>query len=79
MPSDKRNSETAHATGLIFSQFNVVWVRHVPFDVLQELECIYHRVTFVSLYLGFLKALHSHLRLHHRNSPYIDINWWICM
>ena len=31
MPSDKRNSVTAKATGLIFSLFNVASAREVPF------------------------------------------------
>ena len=53
MPSDKRNSKTANATGLIFSQFDLTWVRHVPFGVPQEVECMHHGVTFVSLYFPF--------------------------
>ena len=40
MPSDKRNSITTKATGLIFSLFNVASARQVPFGILQYVQCI---------------------------------------
>ena len=49
MPSDKRNSITAKATGLISSLFNVASARDVPFRQLQQLQCICHGATFVLL------------------------------
>ena len=44
MPSDKRNSTMAKATGLIFSLFNVTSAREVPFSIMQYVQCILHGV-----------------------------------
>ena len=49
MPSDKRNSITAKATGLISSLFDIALVRHVPFGILQYIQCILHGLTSVLL------------------------------
>ena len=45
MPSDKRNSIMAIATGLISSLFNVASSRDVPFCQPQQLQCSYHGFT----------------------------------
>ena len=49
MPSDKRNSITAKATGLIFSLFDVASARGVPFGVPQYIQGILHGLTSVLL------------------------------
>jgi len=49
MPSVKRNSPTAKATGLIFSLFDVASAREVPFGIPQYLQGIFHEVTSVLL------------------------------
>ena len=49
MPSDKHNSITAKATGLIFSLFDVALARLVPFGMLQYVQCILHGLTSVLL------------------------------
>ena len=43
MPSDKRNSITTKAMGLIISLFNVASAEHVPFGIPQYVQCILHR------------------------------------
>ena len=45
MPSDKRNSIMAIATGLISSLFNVTLSQDVPFCQLQQLQCSHHVFT----------------------------------
>ena len=40
MPSDKRNSIMAIATGLISSLFNVASSQGVPFNQLQQFQCL---------------------------------------
>ena len=45
MPSDKGNSISAKATGLIFSLFDVASAREVPFGILQYVQCILHGLT----------------------------------
>ena len=42
IPSDKCNSITAKAIGLIFSLFNVALAREVPFGIPQYIQCILH-------------------------------------
>ena len=42
MPSDKCNSITAKAMGLIFSLFDVALAREVSFGILQYIQCILH-------------------------------------
>ena len=54
MPSDKRNSITAKATGLIFSLFNVSSARQVPFCIPQYVQCILHGLTSVLLCVPFI-------------------------
>ena len=49
MPSDKRNSIMAKATGLIFSLFDVTSAQQVPFGVPQYVQCILHGLTSVLL------------------------------
>ena len=44
MPSDKHNSTTAKATGLIFSLFDIASAREVPFGIPQYVQCILHSV-----------------------------------
>ena len=56
MPSDKRNSITAKATGLIFSLFNVASAREVPFGIQQYIQCILHGLTSVLLCVPFIFA-----------------------
>ena len=56
MPSDKRNSITAKATGLIFSLFDVTSSRQVPFGIPQYVQCILHGVTSVLLCVPFIFA-----------------------
>ena len=48
MPSDKHNSITAEATGLIFSLFDVASAQRVPFGIPQYVQCILHGLTSVS-------------------------------
>ena len=47
MPSNKRNTIMAKATGLIFSLFNIALAREVPFGTPQYLQCILHGLTSV--------------------------------
>ena len=54
MPSDKRNSITAKATGVIFSLFDVASAREVPFGILQYVQCILHELTSVLLCVPLL-------------------------
>ena len=49
MPSDKRNSIMALATGLISSLFNVAPSRDVPFRQPQQFQCSHHG--FIKNYL----------------------------
>ena len=49
MLSDKRNSITAKAMGLIFSLFDIASARQVPFGVLQYIQYILHGLTSVLL------------------------------
>ena len=56
MPSDKRNSITAKATGLIFSLFDIAAARQVPFGILQYVQCILLGLTSVLLYVPFILA-----------------------
>ena len=52
MPSDKHNSITAKATGLIFSLFDVASARQVPFGIPQYVQCLFMDLpvsSFVSL------------------------------
>ena len=49
MPSDKRNSITAKATGLIFSLFGVASALEVPFGIPQYVQCILYELTSVLL------------------------------
>ena len=48
MISDKCNSITAKATGLILSLFDIASAKHMPFGILQYVQCILHGLTFVS-------------------------------
>ena len=54
MPSDKHNSITAKATGLIFSLFDVALAQQVPFGILQNVQCIIHGLTTVLLCVPFI-------------------------
>ena len=54
MPSDKCNSITAKATGLIFSLFDVSSAREVPLGTPQYVQCILHGLTSVSLCVPFI-------------------------
>jgi len=56
MPSDKRNSITAKATGLIFSLFDVASAREVPFGTPQYVQCILQGLTSVVLCVPFIFA-----------------------
>ena len=56
MPSDKRNSITAKAMGLIFSPFDVASAREVPFGIPQYIQCILHGLTSVLLCISFIFA-----------------------
>ena len=56
MPFSKRNSITAKATGLTFSLFDVASVGHVPFGILQYLQCILHGLTSVLFCVPFIFA-----------------------
>ena len=48
MPSDKRNSITAKATGLIFLLFDVALAQQVPFGITQYVQCNLPVSSFVS-------------------------------
>jgi len=54
MPSDKHNSRMARASDLISSLINVALSRDVPFHQPQELQCLHHGATFVSLWFPIL-------------------------
>ena len=56
MPSDKRNSKIAKATGLIFSLFDVASAGHVPSGILQYIQYILHGLTSVLLCVPFIFA-----------------------
>ena len=51
MPSDKHNSITAKATGLIFSLIDVALAQEVPFGMPQYVQCILHGLTSVLVLL----------------------------
>jgi len=56
MPSDKRNSITAKATGLIFSLFDIASAREVPFGTPQYVQCILQGLTSFLLCVPFIFA-----------------------
>ena len=56
MPSGKHNVITAKAMGLIFSLFDIASSQDVPFGILQYVQCMHHRLTFVFLCVPFLFA-----------------------
>ena len=56
MPSDKCNSVTAKATGLIFLLFDVALAREVPFGIPQYVQCILHGLPSVLLCVPFIFA-----------------------
>ena len=56
MPEDKRNSITAKATGLIFSQLDFALARQAPFGILQYAQCILHGLTSVLLCVPLIFA-----------------------
>ena len=56
MPSDKHNSITAKATGVMFSLFDVALDRQVPFGIPQYIQCILHGLTRVLLCVPFIFA-----------------------
>ena len=56
MPSDKCDSITAKATGLIFLLFDVASARQVPFGIPQYVQCILHGLTSVLLCVPFIFA-----------------------
>ena len=64
MPSDKRNSLMAIATGSISLLFNFALSGDVPFCQLQQFQCLYHgsiiipKLTFVLLCTPFLSPYH---------------------
>ena len=57
MPSDKRISITAKATGLIFSLFDIALARQVPFGIPQYVQCILHGLTTVSYFVSHSSLL----------------------
>ena len=68
MPSDKRNSIAAKATGLIFSLFNVASAGQVPFGIPQYVQCRLTRVLFVS-HSSLLTAKGVDLAVAHDGFP----------
>ena len=56
MPSDKRNSIMAKATGLIFSLFDIASAREMPFGIPQYVQCTLHGLTSVLLCVPFIFA-----------------------
>ena len=56
MPSDKCNSITAKATGLILSLFDIVLAQEVPFGILQYIQCILHGLSSVLFCVPFILA-----------------------
>ena len=56
MLSDKRNSITAKAMGLIFALFDVVSAREVSFGIPQYAQCILHGLASVLLCVPFIFA-----------------------
>ena len=70
MPSDKRNSITAKATGLIFSLFDVASARQVPFGIPQYIQCILHGLNSVPLCIPFIFADSEKCRFG-------DSTWWL--
>ena len=56
MHSGKRSSITAKAIGVIFSLFDVVPSRDVPFVIPQYVKCMHHGLTSVLLCVPFLFA-----------------------
>ena len=57
MPSDKCNLITAKATGMIFfSLLDVASAGHMPFGILQYVQCILHGLTSVLLCVPFIFA-----------------------
>ena len=54
MPSDKHNSITAKATGLMFSLFDVASAQDVPFGIPQYVQCILHGLTTLLLCVLFI-------------------------
>ena len=56
MHSDKRNSITAKATGLIFSLFDIASAQQVPLGIPQYVQCILHGLTSVLLCVPFIFA-----------------------
>ena len=56
MPSDKRNSVMAKATGLIFSLFDVASAWEVPFGIPLQVQCILQGLTSVLLCVPFIFA-----------------------
>jgi len=64
MPSDSRNSTMAKATGLIFSLFNVISAREVPFAIPLYMQCILHGLTTGLHCVPFNFVHHEKCRLH---------------
>jgi len=56
MPSDKHNSITAKATGLIFSLFDITLSQDVPFGTPQYIQCILQGLTSILLCVPFILA-----------------------
>ena len=56
MPSDKHNSITAKAKGLIFSLFDIASTQEVPFGIPNYVLCILHELTSVLLCVPFIFA-----------------------
>ena len=56
MHAEKGNSITAKATDLIFSLFDVTSAGHMPFGILQYVECILHGLTSVLFCVPFIFA-----------------------
>ena len=63
MPSDKLNSITAKAMGLIFSLFDIASARQVLFGIPQYIRCILHGLTSVLLCVPFIFADSKRCRL----------------
>ena len=68
MPSDKRNSITAKATGLIFSLFDVALPQQVSFGIPQYVQCILHGLTSVS-HSSWLTVIGAALAIAHDGFP----------
>jgi len=79
MPLDQHNSITAKTTSLIFSLFDVVSAREMPFGILQYVQYILQGLTSILLCVPFIFAdskginLVVALPLHNKKSSVLFI------